>query len=156
MANPCFYRMKLTGAKEQEAKKLIIDLLDYEAGEVSDQGEDFWGYCKWSVKNGLIDGYESSRGLQINLPSICKNLNIAAEVYGYESGNDFVEHYAVNAKGEIIAEECEDGVLELSGVDEEAFEEGELCDDDVLDHLPRIFTNAKGQPCAFSEFSYFE
>ena len=71
------------------------------------------GDCAWSVYSCMFDGeytyHKNDEDLHsqhaITLPVACEKLGVWAEVYSYEPGIGFSEHYLISDKGEIIKDE---------------------------------------------------
>lgn len=78
-------------------------------------GEDIVGLdscCAWSVCSCMMETYSKKYKklypYHLSLPEACKLLHVEAEVYSYESGCEFSEHYLIDTKGNVIIDECVD------------------------------------------------
>ena len=134
MANCCEYTMQIVGQTKESVERLL-DILNYKDKEFfiyrvqyvdtleSPHEEDgLWvakvlGDVAWSAHNwvnGETDkNHKSETGAYYtNLPTVCKELNVAVEIWTRECGFQFQEYIVVNNLGEVPCNDCESWELE--------------------------------------------
>lgn len=102
-----FYRV--FEAEADEEANIINELLDKDVETTA----FIWGYCAWSVNCCMFDSPYSyydhrekhSNSKAITLPEASRELNLDIELFSYESGCCFSEHYYIE-HGEVIVNDC--------------------------------------------------
>lgn len=73
------------------------------------------GDCAWSCAVCMFEGEfsycseeEDKERFAITLPKACAELGVEVELFSYEPGCAFSEHYQIDDKGEILCDECKE------------------------------------------------
>ncbi|OCR99066.1 hypothetical protein A9K75_08625 [Campylobacter fetus subsp. testudinum] len=152
MANICDLSMKIV-MNDLTKKQEILDILSSDENkgylvrtyiaDIHDNSDHIicYGDCKWSVLSSLID-WEDLKPNAYTLPRMAKEFNCEIEVFGYEEGFQFAEHFIIDETG-ILDDTCIDIAEDMEYVYDE---NGELKDE--LVNLVDVIS--------FGEFAYGE
>lgn len=63
------------------------------------------GECKWSVLDSLIE-FKSLDEWDYTLPMLAKKFDCKIEVFSYEEGYAFAEHFIIDSDGSLFVKSC--------------------------------------------------
>lgn len=133
MANVCVYKMRVVG-KDKSAIERLMSIMDYRdsqyylyrvssvsggkirstSGRRPPQADDFWsaqfrGHVAWSCYHWVhdepdpADKADNGAGYT-NMPTVCKELNLAVEIWASEHLMGFQQHIIIDNKGNVVTD----------------------------------------------------